>query len=147
MKIIFLSDVYGSGKRYEVKEVPDGYAMNFLLPNKLAEQATPDRIKKIEQTRQEQLEEEKIQQDLLEKNLSALKDLRVEIKEKANEKGHLFKGITAQDVAKAIQKQANIELPHDLLKIEKPIKDTGEFSISVLAGKKKTSFTLVVSGR
>ena len=53
MKVILLTDIKGSGRKYDVKNISDGYAMNFLLPNKLAERATPERIKKIKELKKE----------------------------------------------------------------------------------------------
>ncbi|MBI2617889.1 50S ribosomal protein L9 [Candidatus Kaiserbacteria bacterium] len=146
MKVILLSDVRGSGKKYDIKDVSDGYAMNFLLPNKLADRATPKRVKEIERMRQEMSEETRIQENLLEKNFDALKRIRLEMSEKANEKGVLFKGITPDILSKELKKQVRVELPASAIVLEKPIKEIGEYTVLVVVGEHKTSFTLVVSG-
>lgn len=147
MKIILLKDVKGTGKRFEVKETSDGYAMNFLLPNHLAERATPQRIKEIEQQQKEEAAEEKIQEDLLEKNLKTLKALRLEMKEKANDKGHLFKGVTASHIVKELDKQENITFPEESLDVKKPIKEVGEHTIKISAGKHSAKFKLVITAK
>jgi large subunit ribosomal protein L9 len=145
MKVILLADVRGTGRRFEVKNVSDGYAMNFLFPNKLAEQATPQKIKEIEQRQKAHAEEMKIQNELLKKNLGILKEVTIEIKGKANEKEHLFKGIDAPMIVEALTKQAHLTLPADAVVLPKPIKEVGEFVIEVALAGKTSSFTLKVS--
>lgn len=147
MKIILLSDVKGTGKKYEIKEVSDGYAMNFLLPNRLAERATPERVKDVEQMRQDIIMEAQVQKDLLGKDLKTLAEVSLEMKEKVNEKGHLFKGITAEAIAKELKKQTHITLPAEALEIEKPIKEAGKHKIKVTINGNTASFTLVVSAK
>lgn len=147
MKVILLNNVKGSGKKYEVKEVSDGYAMNFLLPNKLAERATPERIKHVEELKLGQFEEGQVQADLLEKNLKTLSKIQLEITEKANNKGHLFKGITPEIIVGELQNQVHIELPADVIVLEKSIKEIGEHTIDVVVGESKTSFKLVITAK
>jgi len=144
MKVILLSDVVGSGKKYDVKDISDGYAMNFLLPNRLAERATPERIKRTEELKQEQSEGERIKEDLLEKNFASLKSVRLELTEKASEKGGLFKGITPLHIIKELKKQVCIDIPVEVITLEKPIKEVGKYTIDVVMGEHKTSFKLTV---
>lgn len=147
MKVILLADVQGTGRRFDVKNVSDGYAMNFLFPKKLAELATSQKTKEIERMRQATIEEIKIKDDLLQKNLDALKDTVIEISETANEKNHLFKGITEETIVTALYTQTRIKLPVDTIALQKPIKETGEFTISVEVLGKKSSFILKVTAR
>ncbi|MEJ0002207.1 MAG: 50S ribosomal protein L9 [bacterium] len=92
MKVIFLQDVPRVGRKYDVKEVNDGYAMNFLLPRKFAELATVKSIAALELRQKEIKVEREVRDDLLMKNLEAIKDKVVTLSEKADETGHLFKG-------------------------------------------------------
>lgn len=147
MKVILLNDVKGSGKKYEVKEVSDGYAMNFLLPNKLAERATPERIKNVVELKLGQFEAGQVQADLLEKNLKTLSKIQLEVTEKANEKGHLFKGITPEIIVGELKNQVHITLPAHAIVLEKPIKEAGEHTINVVVGESKTTFKLVVTAK
>lgn len=147
MKVILLSDVIGTGKKYEVKSVYDGYAMNFLIPNKLAERATTERIKHLNELKQEQFDEARIQEDLLKKNLVYLKRVRLEIVEKASEKGGLFKGITSETIVKELKKQVQIDIPVETIMLEKPIKEVGEYTIDAVVGEYKTSFKVAVSAK
>jgi large subunit ribosomal protein L9 len=144
MKIILLKDVKGTGKKYDVKDVSDGYAMNFLIPNKLAERSTPERIKRLDELKEGQFDEERVQAELQEDNLKSLSRVQLEITEKASEKGGLFKGITPADLVKELKKQVQLNLPASAIVLEKPIKDVGDYTINVVIGEGKTSFKLVV---
>lgn len=145
MKIILLNDVRGLGKKFDIKTVSDGYAMNFLLPNKLAEQAKTENIKRVEELKQEKSAEIRIQEDLLEKNLKMLKKVRLEMFEKASEKGGLFKGVNEEMLSKELKKQVHIEIPAQFIVLEKPIKEIGEHTVLVKVGDDTSSFALAIS--
>src|SRR6187551_2975727 len=93
MKVILIKDIPKIGKRHDVKEISDGYAVNFLFPKKLAEPATPKRMAEIAKMKQNVEIQKEIRDDLLIKNLNALKDVTISLKKKTNESGHLFSGI------------------------------------------------------
>lgn len=144
MKVIFLQDVPRVGKKYDVKEVNGGYAMNFLLPRKLAEVATPVALKALE-SRKKNIEIEKgIQEDLLLKNLEEIRGKSVTLKAKADEKGHLFAGVHKNDMVKAMKDQNRADIGEDFIVLEKPIKQVGEFDVSLEVKGKKSSFKLIV---
>ncbi len=144
MKVIFLSDVPRVGKKYDVKEVNDGYAMNFLLPRKLAEAATPSAIANLEKRKKNIEIEREVEEKLLLKNLEAIKGKTVTIKAKADEKGHLFSKIHAKEISTAMKDQNNADVGEEFLVLEKPIKEVGEFEIPVSIKGKKSSFKLVI---
>ncbi len=131
MKVILLQDVPGTGRKYDVKEVRDGYGRNFLIARNLAKLATPQAIKKIEEEKKIQEEERKIQEDLLEKTLAGLENLKITIDAKENEKGHLFAGIHIKEIREALKKQHHLEIPEDMIELNKPIKETGEHKIKI----------------
>lgn len=145
MKIILLKDVTKIGQKNTVKNVSDGYAMNFLFPNKLAEQATPQKIKALEKVKLQHDTEDKIHQDLLLKNMRSLDGARVEIQGKANEKGHLFKGIHIEEIAEELKKQDHIDLKPEYIQLEHPIKEVGEFDITAKVGDAKAVFKLIIN--
>ena len=145
MKVILLKDVVKVGHKNEVKNVSDGYAMNFLIPNKLAEFATPKKIKNIEILKHQQKEEYNIQHDLLVKNLKTLNGARVEIEGKANEKGHLFKGIQKEEIVEELKRQDHIDLKPEFVELEHPIKEVGEFDITAKVGDTKATFKLIIN--
>src|SRR3989344_6781888 len=142
MKVILRSNVAKIGKKGDVKDVSDGYATNFLIPRDLAEQATPTKIKEAVILMKEQSVHQEVQQQLLEKNLNALKDISVEIIEKANEQGHLYEGVHKEAIIKALQEQAHVVLNDEHIVLEHPIKVVGEQSIVVHANGKESSFRL-----
>lgn len=144
MKVIMLQDVKGVGQRGKIVEVSDGYALNFLIPNGKAEQATPQKEaeavrKAIAATAQKQKEE-----DTLYAAIESLghADLRVSVK--ASEKGGLFKAITAEDVARYVLEQKNVRIPHALVHLDKPIKETGEHSVVIKKDKAVSKIRLHV---
>lgn len=143
MKIILLQDVVNVGKKYEVKNVSDGFARNFLIPRILAKMTTAQTIQEIELTKKHGLKEKEIQQNLLEKNIESLQDLKISIKEKANEKGNLFASIDAKDISKILKKEHHFEIPAEMIELEKPIKQIGEHKIKV--GDKE--FILIISSQ
>ncbi len=144
MKVIFLNDVRGVGRRGDVKEVKDGYARNFLFPQKLALEASAGNLKTAEKNRQNKLEGQKIQDELGRELVVKLKEITVIIKAKASEKGHLFVGLHAKEVAEALNKQFNISLSPDWIELDKPLKATGAHVLPVTLGNSKGEIKLEV---
>jgi large subunit ribosomal protein L9 len=138
MKVILLKDVAGTGRKYEVKNVAEGYAQNFLLPRKLATIASSAQVKKLESEMLKGKEERRIQEELIQKNLESLKDVKVILKGKANDQGHLFASIHKDEVLAALKEQTHIELPSDALEMHENIKSTGSHKILV---KSKNNLT------
>ena len=144
MKVIFLQDVPRVGKRHDIKEVNDGYAMNFLLPKKLAEPATPRAISELEKRKKSIEIEREVQMDLLLRNLEEIKGKVVTIKAKADEKGHLFSGIHNKEIAEEMEKSHLANIAPEFIVLEKPIKEVGEFEIPIKIKNEKSSFKLIV---
>lgn len=144
MKVIFLKDVQNVGRKYDIKDVADGFALNMLIPRKLAEVATLGAVKKIEEMKNNDLTQKRLQEELLQKNLEVINNLTVSIKGKANEKGHLFAGITKEILVSEIQKVSRLNLDPELIVLPKPIKEVGEHKVTVQAGNKKAEFTLTI---
>ncbi|MEK7459449.1 MAG: 50S ribosomal protein L9, partial [Patescibacteria group bacterium] len=105
MKVIFLKDIPRIGKKYDIKDVNDGYALNFLLPKKLVERATKESVLKLEQHKKEIVIEKEIEENLLIRNLEEIKDKIITIKCKANEKGSLFSSIHKKEILEAMKKE------------------------------------------
>jgi large subunit ribosomal protein L9 len=145
MKIILLKDVQKVGKKYDVKDVAEGFALNSLIPRGLAKVATKDAIAKVEQLKANDLTNKKIQEELLLKNLEVIKNLKIELKEKANEKGHLFAGITKDRIFTEVTKATKLGLNIDSIKMDKPIKEVGEHKIKIEAMGKSAEFLLIIS--
>jgi large subunit ribosomal protein L9 len=144
MKVIFLHDVPRVGKKHDIKEINDGYAMNFLFPRKLAEPATAYAVDNLEKRKKNIEIEREVQEDLLMRNLEEIKGKVVHIKGRTDDKGHLFSGIRARDIVDAMKKEHRADIEEGAIKLEKPIKETGEFEILIEIKGKKSSFKLII---
>ena len=145
MKVVLLKDVPKIGKKYDVKNLSDGYALNFLIPKGLAEVGTPAVLKKVEKLKSEDLEHKKIQEDLLLMNLKAIEGVVLEISEKANEKGHLFAGVHKKEIIEHMKADKHIDLLPDFIMLDKPIKEVGEHSVEIKVKDKSVKLKLVIA--
>ena len=144
MKVIFLHDVPRVGKKYDVKEVNDGYAVNFLFPRKLAEAATSKSLAELEKRKQNIAIEKEIQGELLAKNLEEIKGKVLHMRAKADEKGHLFSKIHEREIVEAMKREHNADISENLIALEKPVKELGEFEVPIVVKNKRSFFKLVV---
>ncbi|MEZ0118148.1 UNVERIFIED_ORG: large subunit ribosomal protein L9 [Heyndrickxia coagulans] len=118
MKVIFLKDVKGKGKKGDIKNVADGYAHNYLFKNGVAIEATPANLKSMEAQKRK---EEKLAQEELEeakKLKEKLENITVEIKAKSGQDGRLFGSITSKQISEQLKKSFQIQV--DKRKIELP---------------------------
>ncbi len=147
MEIILLKDIPKVGKRYETKNISDGYAINMLIPKGLAVAATAEVAKRIELERARDEGEKKIHQELLLKNLGELSGVTVSMTEKANEKGHLFAAVHKPEVVAAIQAQTRLQIDPAYIVLDKPIKEVGLHEIEVKANNKAIKFNLEIKAK
>ena len=134
MKVIFNTDVRGQGRKGELKEVSDGYARNYLLPRKLASEATVDNInalKQKEKARARQIEMEKAQAA---ENAKKLEGVQVIIRARAGEKGKLFGAVTSAEISKALKEQFDIDIEKNKIVQGDPIKTYGAYSVKAKFG-------------
>ena len=124
MKVIFNTDVRGQGRKGEMKEVSDGYARNYLLPRKLASEATADALTA-------QMAKEKA---LAEENAKRLSGVVVQISARAGQGGRLFGAVTSQEIADALREQHGIELEKNKIVQAEPIKQFGSFEVKAKLG-------------
>ncbi len=144
MKVILLKGVQKLGKKHEIVDVSNGFAMNSLFPQKLAELATPAAIARAEKLQALEEAERAIREDLLIKNLKSIEGVTLEMSGKANAQGHLFAGIHREAVAPALKEAARIDIAPEYIEIEKPIKEVGEHDITVKVQDKTATFKLVI---
>jgi len=144
MKVILLQDVPKLGKKYDIKIVADGFAINSLIPRKLVQVATPNFEKKIAEKKAIEEADKKMRETLLLKDLKKLEDTPIEIAGKANEKGHLFAGIHEKDISKAIEEQAKIVVLPEYIKLKEHLKEVGEHTVELEIGKEKAKFKIVI---
>jgi large subunit ribosomal protein L9 len=131
MKVIFLKDVKGKGKKGEVKNVADGYAHNFLFKNGLAIEASPANLKMLEaqKKREEKLAAEELAES--KKLKEQLEKLTVELKAKAGEGGRLFGSITSKQIAEELQKAHNIKIDKRKIELPDAIRSLGYTNVPV----------------
>jgi large subunit ribosomal protein L9 len=130
MKVVFLKDVKGQGKKGEIKEVSEGYAQNFLIAKGLASPATQGTVKQLDN--QKKAEQRKKDQEKADAEALAVKlgEMTVQIKAKAGEGGRLFGAITNKQIAEVLDKQ-KITIDKRKLVLEDPIRTLGVTKVPV----------------
>ena len=144
MKVILLKDVSKIGKKYDIKNVADGFALNHLIPQGKAKVATDAEVKKIDAIKKIEEGERRVQMDLIMKNVSEVDKKDIKILAKANDKGHLFAQLHVGDIVKAIKDNIGADIGEDMIVVAKPIKETGDHAIQIKIGDKKATINLVV---
>ncbi len=146
MKVILQQDVKGKGKRGQLVEVSDGYARNFLLPKKLAVEATAANLnvmKLQDEARKKREAEEKAEAIEISKKLESC---LVKVSARAGEGGRLFGAVTSQEIADALKEQCGIELSKNKIVQDEPIKQCGSYQLKCKLGYEVTgTLNLIVA--
>ena len=133
MKVILLTDVKGKGKKGQMLEVSDGYARNYMLPRKLAIEATPDAIntmKMNDKATQERIAREKAA--ALETS-KKLREMTLVVKAKGGGAGRLFGAVTNAEIASALEKQG-VKLDKRKIVLNENIKNVGTYTVTCKLG-------------
>lgn len=134
MKVILLQDVRGQGKRGQLLNVSDGYARNFLLPKKLAQEASADNLNTMrmndKSTRERQAKEREEAVNLS----NRIRELTLTIIAKGGGAGRLFGSITNTEIADELAKQHSITVDKRKIILDEPIKKTGTFAVKCKLG-------------
>lgn len=139
MKVILLQDVKGKGKKGQLLEVSDGYARNYMLPRKLAIEATADAVntmKMNDKATQERIAREKAEAM---ETAKALRELTVVVKAKGGGAGRLFGSITNQEIADSLKSQTGIGLDKRRIVIADAIKTVGTYTVTCKLGYEITA--------
>lgn len=131
MKVIFLKDVKGKGKKGEIKNVADGYAHNFLLKNNLAIEANQATISKLDGQKKKEQKEADHERQEAEQLKEKLESLTIELTAKSGEGGRLFGSITTKQVATALEKKHGIKLDKRKMELDDAIRALGYTNIPV----------------
>ena len=134
MKVILLQDVKGKGKKGQMIEVSDGYARNFMLPKKLAIEATPDAINTMrmnDKATQERIAREKAEALEISRKL---REMTLTVTAKGGGQGRLFGAVTNQEVAAALEKQSGIKLDKRKIVLNENIKNVGTYTATCKLG-------------
>lgn len=141
MKVILLRDVARLGKRFAVVEVPDGYALNQLIPKGMVEAATPENLKRVGARVDKQQNTKISSESDFTIALAALKDSPVTLTVEANAQGHLFKAVKATEIATAAAASGHA-IPLSAIQLTEPIKSLGDHQIIAKLGAVTGEFTL-----
>lgn len=134
MKVILLQDVKGKGKKGQLIEASDGYARNFLLPKKLAIEATADALntkKMNDKATAERIAKEKAEAQALS---GKLREMMLTVKAKGGGNGKLFGSVTNQEIADALKASAGVTLDKRKIVISDPIKNVGTYTVTCKLG-------------
>ncbi|WP_062351043.1 50S ribosomal protein L9 [Bacillus kwashiorkori] len=131
MKVIFLSDVKGKGKRGEIKNVADGYAHNFLIKNGLAIEATPANIKTLEAKKRKDAELASRELEDAKKMKEVMEKITVELTAKAGEGGRLFGSVTSKQIADELLKRHRIKIDKRKIELDDAIRSLGYTKVPV----------------
>lgn len=128
--VLLREDIDTVGGRGEIVRVRAGYARNFLLPQGIATLATKGNVKQIEQERAALLKKAAIERATAEAQAEQMENISLEFERKAGEHGTLFGSITSMDIAEALQAKG-YEIDRKRIGLRQPIKETGEYTVSV----------------
>ena len=134
MKVILLQDVKGKGKKGQLLEVSDGYARNFMLPRKIAVEATADAVNTMrmnDKATQERIAREKAEAM---ETAKKLRELTVTVTAKGGGNGRLFGSVTNQEIADALKAKAGIVLDKRKIVIADAIKNVGTYTVTCKLG-------------
>ncbi|MCA9360599.1 50S ribosomal protein L9 [Candidatus Nomurabacteria bacterium] len=143
MKVILLQDVAKIGRRSQIVEVPDGYARNQLIPKRLAEPASAANTKRIEKMQADVMASIETNKQNFKKAIDTLKDALIKIEVDANEKGHTFKAVSADEVVVSAQK-AGVNLDAKMINFQSPIKEVGKHTVTLVLDQSKADFKIEV---
>jgi len=139
MKVILLQDVKGKGKKGQLLEVSDGYARNYMLPRKMAVEATADNINTKRMTDKATQERQQREREEAFAISERMKEMVVTVRAKGGGAGRLFGSVTTQEIAEAIKQQEGIDLDKRRIVLDEQIKTVGDYTVKCKLGYEITA--------
>ena len=139
MKVIFLQDVKGKGKKGQMAEISDGYARNYLLPKKLAMEATPDAINTMRMNDKAAAERAAKERAEAVEVSKKLREMTVVVTAKGGGAGKLFGSVTSQEIADALKAKSGIVIDKRKIVLSDPIKNVGTYTVQCKLGYEITA--------
>lgn len=130
MKVILLKDVKGKGKKGEVKDVPEGYARNYLFKNNLAMEASKGNMKSLEKKKESENRQAEKELEKAQNTKAELENMTVELSAKAGEGGRLFGAVTNKQIAEELKKK-NYTIDKRKIEMNEPIRSLGYTNVAV----------------
>lgn len=134
MKVILLQDIRGKGKKGQMLEVSDGYARNYMLPRKLAIEATADSINTMRMTDKAVAEKRQKEREEAFAVSQRLKEVTVVVRAKGGGAGRLFGSVTTQEIADALKQQEGIVIDKRKIVLDEQIKTVGLYTVKCKLG-------------
>ena len=136
MKVILLQDIKGTGKKNQILEISDGYARNYLLPRKLAREATAEAINSVEKSKSADAHRAEVKKAEAEKQARELKGKVIQLSVRGGENGKIYGSVTNDQIATALKEQLGVEIDKRKIEVEEPIKNAGQafINLKLMAG-------------
>ena len=145
MKVILMTDVPALGHRGETRDVANGYARNFLLPRKLAVEATPANLKNVEHLKRQRAKEDHRALEAAKATAARIEVLTLSVTARASEDGRLYGSVSAQDVLEFLEKN-QVPVEKRRIHLDDPIKAVGDYQVPIrLLGDVTASLTVSVA--
>ena len=134
MKVILQQDVKGKGKKGQMIEVSDGYARNYMLPRKIAVEATPDNINTMRMNDKALLERQTKERAEAIRIMNEMKEVTLTLRVKGGGAGRLFGSVTTQEISEALKEQMNIDVDKRKIVLDEAIKNVGTYTVKCKLG-------------
>ncbi len=142
MKVILIDEIRGLGTRGDIVNVKDGYARNFLIPKKLAREATPGNLKSVEQERKKWALLSNQEKDAAAKAAERVKGTKIRVEKRVGDNGQLFGSVTSNEIADALTAKG-IDVDKRRIELAHPIKSLGSHEVEVRLHRDVTAHILV----
>ena len=131
MKVLLLADVRGTGKKDDIVEVSEGYGRNYLLPRKLAKEATAETLNAVQHAKDAQAHREEVKRREAEIKSRELKGKVIQLSARGGENGKLYGSVTTDMMAEALKEQHGVEVDKRRIEQEEPIRSAGQSFVTV----------------
>ena len=131
MKVILLQDIRGTGKKDQIVEASDGYARNYLIPRKLAKEATAEALNSIERAKSADKHREDVKRAEAEAKARELKGKVIQLSVRGGENGKLYGAVTNDQIAAALKEQHGVKVDKRKLELEEPVKMAGQTTVTL----------------
>jgi large subunit ribosomal protein L9 len=125
MKVILKENIKGVGKKNEVINASDGYARNFLFPKKLAVEATPENMNKLNSQNEAKQYKKDVEKEKAKEIAKKLENITLQIKVQAGENGKIFGSVSSKEISESLEKQYKISIDKKKIELKEPIKVLG----------------------
>ena len=131
MKVILLDHIHNVGQKGDIKEVSDGYFLNFLAPRKLARPASNTQMTHLHTQKAKAIEKLEALKESAEALFNKVNQKSIRLQEKASERGKLYASVSPKEIAATLKEQLKVEIPEENIETPESIKTTGDFKVSV----------------